>query len=252
MNKQYFLILLSVVLLLGACRTSKSSIGSSKLKKMPAEELLAELDSNQIDFEWFSGRAKMKYNDGNKVQSFTANIRIRKDSLIWVQITSLMGIEAARLKITPDTVYMLDRLKKRYLVYPVDSLQQYVPFKLSMGLLQDIIVGNWLWQTDGRMKSKIDNGNYLLTIESTDFANTYRINPDDFAILNWLLVDKGYNRQLSMVGHDFEEQNNKPFGMERELEFTDRKLHATVEMKFTKVRWNEVLSFPFYVSDKYE
>ena len=46
--------------------------------------------------------------------SFDVNLRIRKDSAIWISITPLLGIEAARVLINRDSLMILDRVHKTF------------------------------------------------------------------------------------------------------------------------------------------
>src|SRR6476660_8702296 len=126
MNKAVAILLL-MALALCSCKSSKVSDGTPKGKpdKKDPSYLLTKAAGTQIDFQWFSGKAKMDYDDGKKTQNFTANIRMRRDSVIWVAITSLMGIEVARIMITRDSIDMLDRLHKERIKKPFNFLETY-------------------------------------------------------------------------------------------------------------------------------
>jgi hypothetical protein len=47
----------------------------------------SKLKIKNLDFEYLALRTKIKYKNDNKSQKATANIRIKKDSLIWFSIT---------------------------------------------------------------------------------------------------------------------------------------------------------------------
>ncbi len=76
-------------------------------------DAMNKLQANHIDFSTFSAKIKVNYEgaDGNG-NDFTAYIRIKKDSMIWVKITAVLGIDAFQMLITPDSVKILDKLKK--------------------------------------------------------------------------------------------------------------------------------------------
>ena len=52
------------------------------------------VEKNRIDFETFSAKVKVDFegSDGKK-NDFNAFIRLRKDSVLWVSINALLGIE---------------------------------------------------------------------------------------------------------------------------------------------------------------
>ena len=47
-----------------------------------------------------------------KKNDFNAFIRMRKDSVLWVSVNALLGIEAFRVLITPDSVKVINKLDK--------------------------------------------------------------------------------------------------------------------------------------------
>jgi hypothetical protein len=54
---------------------------------MLVNELIENINRNQINFNTFSAKIKVDYwNSKGKQPDFTANVRIKKDSLIWVSI----------------------------------------------------------------------------------------------------------------------------------------------------------------------
>lgn len=250
MSKQLWLVL-AVLLALVSCKSTES-LSLEKVKKLPPEDLLAYAQANIIDYEWFSGKAKMKFNDGKKTHNFTANIRMRKDSVIWVSVTSLMGIEGARVYIDKDSVRILDRLNKKYVASPINSLQEYVPFELNLKLAQDLLIGNFLWRTGGKLKAKVDKNTHVLSIQDKTFDNTFWLAPTDYSICAMELEEEQTKRKVSVVAGDYELKDKRLFPKERTIEFEDGDLKIHVEMDYSRVRWNEPTSFPFYVSDKYD
>lgn len=252
MNK--YLALLLCVLALASCRSNKDlSDKTDKMRRMAPQELLDSVSLTQNDFTWFTGKAKVKYDDGNKAQNFTANIRMKKDSIIWISITSLMGIEAARLTIDQDSIRVLDRLKKRYIVEPVSRSDQYLPFDLDLGMVQDLLAGNFLWSTDGKLKSKVDDGKHVLFIDNKTFESTFWVRPADHVILNVLIKEMAAGREVGVQVSNFETEEGRTVGTERNIEFTDKNgYRLQIDMDYSRMKWDEPTSFPFYVSDKYE
>ena len=60
-------------------KVSDKSIGAIKQK----------LIDRQLDFEWFGATAKIKYADDENQFSFMANIRMKKDSILWLRLKKL-------------------------------------------------------------------------------------------------------------------------------------------------------------------
>ncbi|HEY5823839.1 MAG TPA: DUF4292 domain-containing protein, partial [Cyclobacteriaceae bacterium] len=52
----------------------------------------ALLNIQEVDFEYFHGKARVSFKDDKKDQEVKANIRIRKDSVIWMSF-SVIGVQ---------------------------------------------------------------------------------------------------------------------------------------------------------------
>ena len=76
--------------------------------------LLRELEKNQHDFQWLEARARIQYKTDKSSGAAKAFIRMRRDSAIWISVTPLLGIEAVRVLITPDSLTYLNRLQKKW------------------------------------------------------------------------------------------------------------------------------------------
>ena len=157
MNKVVYALVISMMFW-SACKTSRSTVRDcEKPSKIETAELLDSTRAKQMQFTWFSGKAKVNFDDGNNNQSVTASIRMQRDSVIWVSITALMGYEAARIRVTPDTFELLNRLDKVYIKEPLSKINDYIPIKADLRLLQDLIVGNYLWSTEGKSDLRLLN-----------------------------------------------------------------------------------------------
>lgn len=108
--------------------------------KSPQAVLEAQ-EANKFRFNTLSMKASTSFTANDKTQSFKAAVRIQKDSCIWISV-SLVGVEAARALITPDTVKVLDRLKKVAVISGTNGLDSIADIEMDFETLQALIVGN--------------------------------------------------------------------------------------------------------------
>ena len=111
----YIIIFLSLYFM--SCRTTKKVVESpSASVKLKGEEVIQIFDSvksREFDFNYLSAKAEVSYTDkSGETSSFDINLRICRDSAIWISITPLLGIEVARVLIRHDSVIVLDRIHK--------------------------------------------------------------------------------------------------------------------------------------------
>lgn len=119
---------------------SSPAASDSSIKK--DAETVAPVKIQEIAFDYLV--AKSKFSFQSKTQDFdntNVNIRMKKDSLIWISVTGI-GFEVARGLITKDSIIFLDKFHKEYFAFNYEQLSKKYNFDLNFALLQSIIIGN--------------------------------------------------------------------------------------------------------------
>jgi len=93
------LLTILFVVLMVSCSPSRKAI-KAPIKEEGADYLFKKLKEHELKFTWFTGKFSAEYKNGKKSTSFNGQIRIKKDSVIWLSLTPGLGIEAMRLIIT--------------------------------------------------------------------------------------------------------------------------------------------------------
>ena len=76
-------------------------------------------------FEWLTAKLDIQAEvNGQSFNDLSGQLRMRKDSIVWMSVTATMGVEVLRAKISNDSVWILNRMEKTYLAEPMDSLAQ--------------------------------------------------------------------------------------------------------------------------------
>jgi len=252
MSNRIIVILLLSAHLLISCKSTKESL-SVKSGKVNVESLLSELAESRKKFEWFSAKARITYDDNEKSKSFSVNIRIKKDSIVWASIKTMMGIEVARVLITQDSVHVIDRFGKKYFKQNYQYLENYIPFQLNLSAIQNIIFGNPIrnWSEIEKIKFRSKGDSYILTKDTRKTKNSISITHVERKLSTEYLVDKQSNRKVSLIFKNYRESDNTLFSHQRSISFEDEN-NIDIEMKFTKVKLVGPLHFPFHISEKYE
>jgi hypothetical protein len=208
---------------------------------------------SNLDFHTFSGKAKSTVLLGDKSQEVTANIRIERNKAIWISVTAILGIEAARILITPDSVKILNKLQGEYIAKPFSYIYHYTNPSVTFGSLQDILLGNVstsLLNTDNlQMASSTDDTQMVgikdgmrfhYIINSSNRPTTFRLAEDGTnqkleAFYGQHVLISGYNfpqkLRLNLVGHDSK---------------------VAADLIYNKVFFNEPLDIPFTVPARYK
>ena len=94
-------------------------------------------------FEWMTSNLDIQAEgDGVAFDDLSGQLRIRKDSLVWLSVTATMGVEVMRAKFSNDSVWIVNRLEKTYLAEPLDTISSQLGMPLSLPLLQALLLDN--------------------------------------------------------------------------------------------------------------
>jgi hypothetical protein len=216
-------------------------------------QLYSHIESNIVDCETFSAKLKVHYegSDG-KDYEFNAFIRLRKDRVIWISINALLGIEAFRAIITPDSVKILNKLDKVYQLRSVSYLQEMSHLPFDFNTLQSVVLGNPIYLDSNILYYRKDiQGISILSIGPV-FRNYLTLN-NDLTLKHSILddVDQMQARSCDITYGDFERVDTILFSTYRKIVISE-KGRLDVEMNFKNIRFNENLDFPFTIPKNYK
>lgn len=268
LKKGIFLVLpLLLAVALTSCKTQRTVI-KAPLKEEGPEYLLNKLDESELQFDWFSAKFDASYALDKNVTNFSGQIRICKDSVIWVSITPAMGIEMIRLKVTTDSVMFMNRLSKTYFSGDYLVVNEFLQTNLNFDILQAFIIGNdFQFYENANFRASIDNLEYKLSttgrrkikkeFETTDtgplvLVQNIWLNSENFKISR---VDvKEYqkdNRKFEAHYSEFLEINHQLIPTLINVNVTAEHLQE-IRINYSKIVLNEPFNFPYSVPDKYE
>jgi len=226
----------------------------AKLKAF-MREVSGKMEKNKIGFESFSAKAKLDFeNDQGKQQGVTAFVRMQRDSVIWISVRPVLGIELVRVLITPQQVKMINYFKKTVMVRNADSLQELLHIPFDFKTLQDLIVGNPVYFNGDHMDSIRQSPSVVSFVcEGADYLSHFDVFADDYLLQHSHITEKNAATQRScdLQYGDYEKQDNRSFATRRRI-FVASKKATIIDIKFNKVDFDKPVSFPFSIGDKYK
>lgn len=247
-------LLFSLVVLDGCSASRKAGANQVKMKKRSASYLEEQLAKNTIEADYFKAKVKVQASDISKSQSFIAEIRMKKDSIIWMSVYPPFGIkiEVARAIITQDSVKVLDRFSKDYYAEDIGYVEDLLNYPMDFATLQNLILGNRLIENkDSKKKVAMTETGYCLSSSKQALDIEVCMTPADYHITQLSVVDNDNYRTLNVDLSDYQAIEKQSFSHERLIHaLTPSKYRA--ELKFSKIKLNEPLAFPFSVSKKYK
>jgi len=270
MNKLPALFLLVVLAQLFACKTIEKA-RKKDLKSKETSYLLNQMEQNKLQFENLNFKAKVQFKSENESRTFNANFRLRKDSALWIYISKSIGIniEIARVLITTDSVKVINKLKNEYFIGDYGYINKRFNLDLEFQLLQALLIGNPIdLESNDELNFATDQNNYFLgnlkkrkakkaerkpqKIErKDDEVFSVWLRPEDFKLSKVLVSDLSADRFLQGEYSDFFEKDGQKIPQKLFFNFQSEN-PSTIEMNYSRIEFNEKLSFPFKISDNYE
>jgi hypothetical protein len=213
----------------------------------------------EIDFRYLTAKSKISFKSPEQdIDNANINLRVRKDSLIWLSVNKL-GIEAVRGLITRNSITIIDKIHGEYAVYDFPTLSKQFNFEMNFDLLQALVVGNL--PLPRRPAQKIKNErDYLLLRQSEGkvLVENY-IGEEDRKLKKLMLTEQPTKNTLRLDYEDFTSLNSFlfPYTSLLTLDYkskTDGQFYQTLlRIKHSKVELVEKNpGFPFTIPANYQ
>lgn len=226
----------------------KTNLDSIKI----VESTLQKIDSNFIGFNSFSAKVKVDYNaEGQNVPDVNAFIRIKKDSIIWVNIEKL-SFNIVRIIITKDSFFLLHKIDKTITKRPISYFEELTNIPFDYKTLENLIIGNPVYFKKPITTLK-QNENTISILSVGDlFKHLITINNSSYLITHSKLddVDVTRNRTCDLTYDDYEVKDGKSFAKDRNIIISE-KTKIEINLKFKQFQFNEDLTFPFSIPKNY-
>lgn len=265
------IILVFGALLITSCRstrkiqtaisTKKDSLEVAKTTSDPHEDSIKfiknnyyQLLANRIGFETFSAKINTDYEGGDgKKYDVNVNVRMKKDSLIWISVNGALGIEGMRVLIDNDSVRILNKLDKEYQVRSITYLQEVAALPLDLHTVQQLIIGNPVFLDSNIVSYALDGNKIALLGEGQWFRHLIAMNNNDHLVLHSKLddVDPLRSRTCLLSYSDYESDKGVKFSTNRKISVTEKD-KLDIKLNFKQYAFNETLSYPFSIPKNYK
>ena len=154
-----FLLLLIIIV---SCSTQRKII-KTPIKEEGADYLFKKLKEHELKYQWFTAKFSAEYSNKGQTNSFNGQIRIRKDSVIWLSFSPAFGIEVFRMMVTQDSVKFINRMNSTFFKGDYNFVNRYLNTNIDFDILQSFLTGNDLsFYESGKFRAGLDNNFYKL------------------------------------------------------------------------------------------
>ena len=215
------------------------------------------LNIQYINFDYLTIKSKIELHEQHKTTKVTALLRLKKDSIIWFNLSGALGVQGIRGLITKDSVYLLNRVAKQYSINGFEEVAREFNFPIDFALIQSMIVGN-MPKPDVKDQSIEHELNRYRIRQSVDniLIDNY-IDDTNMKLIEVEVTEKETENSLKLLYKDFREVNDQafPFSAFISLIHFNEFGHLETSMTIKHIKVDPVntkLKFPFSIPNKYE
>jgi hypothetical protein len=150
-------------------------LSATACKKQPtkSQDLSQKFSIDEIQPAYMVTRGKATFGTKGKELTTTVDIRMAKDSLIWLN-ARVAFIEGARILIRQDSAFVLDKIARKYYAYSFEELSQVVNFDLNFALIQNLLLGN-LPLKDGNIDAIKEENAFVIKQQDANYKSQFSI-----------------------------------------------------------------------------
>lgn len=159
------ILLLSILAMLLSTGCSKKVVNNGNDASKTVITVVNDINNNQVaanlsqyhQADWSSfksgGNAELKM--GGKSMSSSMHMRMKRGKAIYVSLRPYIGIEVAKMVICGDSILLVDKLHKRYILEKASLLTNGIP--VTVDILQDIFLGRAFELGKGSFTQSLDD-----------------------------------------------------------------------------------------------
>lgn len=192
MNKYKILIFCGLIAFLSGCKSSKNLIvtdGSAVAKTQ--ERLLGDILDAEVSYKTISGKVSLEMIAGSRESGTKVNsqLKIVRDDIIQLSLRApFINTEVFRINITPDSVYIVDRMSKKIAIENIAKLEKEKGIVFNYSNLQSLFTNALFYPGKKKLTGKDadkyniklhDGKYYMATIDKSGMNYLFTVNAAD-------------------------------------------------------------------------
>lgn len=263
--KSYYKILtlafvISTLFFISSCKSKKTITAEGTLEKKSHTQIINDALSSEISYRTISTKGSIEIKAGSSSQKVPAVFKMVKDSILQASIRiPILGGEAMRVTFTPDSIIIIDRLKKQYVAERFSDSKVITDFDFNFYNLQALftnklfIPGNREIGEKDFEKYNISSANNVYLLKTKGKGNlSYNFAVDaSNHVASTLIYNDKQNITLQWSYNDFVNDNSLiyPTRMEAKVDISKKRLD--VNINYDKLEINKSFNIDNSISTRY-
>lgn len=239
-----------IVFLIG-CKPKQTVATAAANENTEVSKVINGHYKNEHDFKTLNIRANAKYEDEKQSHSMNADIRIKKDEIIWINI-KFLGIPMAKAMITPTKVSYYEKINNTYFEGDFSMLSNWLGTDLDFNKVQNLFLGKAIddLTKDRWISEVVDKMFKLSSPTDVDVSQEFYFEGANYLLKKETIKQVSQNRNLEIRYPSYKEEKEMFLPNEINIK-AEQKSKVTIDIEYKHTTFNEDLSYPYSVPSGY-
>lgn len=265
MKRDYFLTFLLcgglLLSMLTGCKSSKK-VGTVESASVKAHnEFFQSVEDQSFQFRTLTARLNVDLDIPGKQMSSRVDMKMLKDSAFQLSVQPFLGIEIFRIELSRDTIKVVDRMNKRYMIENYSNLQGQTPIEFNFYNLQALFTNHLFIPGEQGVsrkhynRFKLNQEGPVAEIKTKDAMGlfyTFKADGEE-KLLSTYVADPSDRYALQWLYEDFRLVDRQPFPMLMDVQvLKNGNPEGGVKIHYSRIQLDEPLKLDFSVPSKYK
>jgi hypothetical protein len=240
-----------VLFILIGCKSKQAVATAAANENTEVTKIIKCHYQNKHDFSTLNIRANAKYEDEKQSHSLNADIRIKKDEIIWINI-KFLGLPMAKAMITPTKVSYYEKLNNTYFDGDFSLLSNWLGTDLDFNKVQNLFLGKAIDDlTKDQWISVVVEKMFKLSLPSnSDVSKEFYFEGANYLLKKETINQESKKRSLEIRYPSFKDENGMFLPNTINI-LAEQKDKVTIDIEYKQTTFNEKLSYPFSIPSGY-
>lgn len=262
LNSNIWKVLCGVLIacLFAACKSSSSTVTSGTEIMKTEEAFFSSVLEQTFRFNTLSARMKLDFSGMQNEFSSRVQLKMVYNDRLQLSIQPFLGIEMFRIEMTNDSIKILDRMSKRYVVDNYENLKKELDIEFSFQNLQALFT-NQLFIPGERNVSRRDFRRFRMTTENhlaelklkdrNGLFYTFTADSEE-RLLSTLIESRPHNRVLTWNYSNFQTTGRQRFPMKMTVHLSSgEKTQGAATLTYSTPEINNPMTLDFTIPSGY-
>lgn len=259
-----FLFVALIAITIAGCSSKKNIISNDgSVTSKSQDQLLDDALEAQLNYKTISGKVSLELMRGDQTSGMKVNSQLKliKDQEIQLSLRApFINSEVFRVNITPDSVFVIDRLSKKYAAEDIKELGKQRGIQFNYNNMQALFT-NALFVPGKNTVEKKDYNSFSITMQGGLF---YLLTKDKKGIQYHFSVDAndriastniiGTSNEYSLLWNykDFIKEAGRTYPTLMEADVVIKKKRVKLNMSFSSLEFDKDISIDNSLPNKYQ